>query len=133
MRRNGVIATLLPITAFSLNEKFACARNFIDRDVPVAIGTDCSPLSPIPNMLFAIHLAVKNCGMTCNEAINAATINAAASLGLLDRMGTIEPGKKANFSISEVTDPSEIPYKWDSGIVNSVYNNGIRISKEGNS
>ena len=44
MRRNGVIATLLPITAFSLNEKFANARNFIDRDVPVALGTDCSPL-----------------------------------------------------------------------------------------
>ena len=44
-------------------------------------------------LLFAIHLAVKNCGMTCNEAINAATINAAASLGLLDRMGTIEPGR----------------------------------------
>ena len=129
MRSNGVIATLLPITAFSLNEKFARARNFIDRDVPVALGTDCSPLSPIPNMLFAIHLAVKNCGMTCNEAINAATINAAASLGLLDRMGTIEPGKKANFSMVEVSDPWEIPYKWDSGIVDSVYNNGLRAFK----
>jgi len=127
MKRNSVIATLLPITAFSLNEKFANARNFIDRDVPVALGTDCSPLSPIPNMLFAIHLAVKNCGMTCNEAINSATINSAASLGLLHRMGTIEPGKKANFSMVEVTDPSEIPYKWDSGIVDSVYNNGLQV------
>ena len=127
MRRNGVIATLLPITAFSLNEKFANARNFIDRDVPVALGTDCSPLSPIPNMLFAIHLAVKNCGMTCNEAINSATINSAASLGLLHRMGTIEPGKKANFSIFNINDPSELPYRWGDGILRSVFRNGIEV------
>ena len=127
MRRNVVIATLLPITAFSLNEKFANARNFIDRDVPVALGTDCSPLSPIPNMLFAIHLAVKNCGMTCNEAINSATINSAASLGLLHRMGTIEPGKKANFSIFNINDPSELPYRWCDGILRSVFRNGMEV------
>ena len=127
MRRNGVIATLLPITAFSLNEKFANARNFIDRDVPVAIGTDCSPLSPIPNMLFAIHLAVKNCGMTCNEAINSATINSAASLGTLDRMGTIEPGKKANFSIFNINDPSELPYRWADNILHSIFKSGLKV------
>lgn len=128
MRRNGVIATLLPITAFSLNEKFANARNFIDRNVPVALGTDCSPLSPIPNMLFSIHLAVKNCGMTNNEAINSATINSSASLGVIDRMGTIEPQKKANLTILNVDEPSEIPYKWASGIVNSVYRGGLKVS-----
>ena len=127
MRRNGVIATLLPITAFSLNEKFANARNFIDRDVPVALGTDCSPLSPIPNMLFAIHLAVKNCGMTCGEAINAATINSASSLGLLDTMGTIEPGKKASFSMFDIHDPSELPYRWGDGILRSVFRSGIEV------
>ena len=78
-------------------------------------------------MLFAIHLAVKNCGMTCNEAINSATINSAASLGLLHRMGTIEPGKKANFSIFNINDPSELPYRWDDGILRSVFRNGIEV------
>ena len=78
-------------------------------------------------MLFAIHLAVKNCGMTCNEAINAATINSASSLGLLDRMGTIEPGKKANFSMFDIHEPSELPYRWAGGILRSVFRNGMEV------
>ncbi|EQD26347.1 imidazolonepropionase, partial [mine drainage metagenome] len=45
MKNSGTIATLLPITAFSLNESFANGRMFIDNNIPVAIGTDCSPLS----------------------------------------------------------------------------------------
>ncbi len=127
LRDNGVIATILPITAFSLNEKYADARKFIDGNVPVAIGTDCSPLSPIPNMLFAMHLAVRSCGMTCEEALNAATINSSAAVGMLNETGTIEIGKRANFSLFDVAEPCELPYRWSDEILNSVYRNGVKI------
>ncbi|WP_162509555.1 amidohydrolase family protein [Thermogymnomonas acidicola] len=75
------MATLLPITGFSLDRiRFPPdARKFIDAGIPVAIGTDCSPVSYNISMPFAIYLAVRFCGMTVEEAINAATVNAAYS------------------------------------------------------
>ncbi|MHB8371394.1 MAG: imidazolonepropionase [Thermoplasmataceae archaeon] len=124
MKDSETIATLLPITAFSLNESSASGRMFIDNNIPVALGTDCSPLSPIPNMLFALHLSVKYSNMTCEESINAATINSAASIGKLSSSGSIEIGKKANISLFQVSQICELPYRWEENIVHSVYRNG---------
>ena len=86
---------LLPIAAFYLKlGRFAPARMLIDRGVPVALGTDINPGGGFsPSMPFAMTLACFAMGMTLEEALVAATLNAAWSLDRADTVGSLEPGK----------------------------------------
>lgn len=95
MARAGVIATLLPCAAFYLKlGRFAPAREFIAAGVPVALATDVNPGGGLsPSMPFAIALACFGMQMTLEEALAAATLNAACALDAGDRIGTLEPGK----------------------------------------
>jgi imidazolonepropionase len=92
----GVIATLLPCAAFYLKlGRFAPARDLIAASVPVALATDVNPGGGIsPSMPFAMALACFGMGLTFEEALVAATINAAASLDRGDRIGNLEVGKQ---------------------------------------
>jgi imidazolonepropionase len=91
----GVVATLLPCAAFYLKlGRFAPARAFIDAGVPVALATDVNPGGGFsPSMPFAMTLACFAMNMTFEEAIAAATINAAYSLDRSRDAGSLEPGK----------------------------------------
>ena len=91
----GVCAVLLPAAAFYLKAgRFAPARMLIERHVPVALGTDLNPGAGLsPSMPFAITLACFAMEMTLEEALVAATINAAWSLDRADRVGSLEVGK----------------------------------------
>ena len=92
----GVIATLLPCAAFYLKlGRFAPARDLIAAGVPVALATDVNPGGGLsPSMPFAMTLACFAMGMTFEEALTAATINAAASLDRDVRVGSLEAGKQ---------------------------------------
>jgi imidazolonepropionase len=92
----GVIATLLPAAAFYLKlGRCAPARMFVERGVPVALATDVNPGGGFtPSMPFVIALACFGMGLTLEEAIVAATVNAAAALGRQDRIGSLEVGKQ---------------------------------------
>ena len=92
----GTVATLLPAAAFYLKlGQFAPARMLIDEDVAVALGTDLNPGGGFsPSMPFAITLACFGMGMTLEEALVAATINAAFSLDVHRAAGSLEPGKQ---------------------------------------
>ncbi|TAK17864.1 MAG: imidazolonepropionase, partial [Acidobacteria bacterium] len=96
MARAGVIATLLPCAAFYLKlGRYAPARDFINAGVPVALATDINPGGGFsPSMPFAMTLACFGMGLTFEEALVAATINAAASIDRHDRVGSLEPGKQ---------------------------------------
>jgi imidazolonepropionase len=95
LARAGVCAVLLPIAAFYLKLGFAPARRLIERHVPVALATDINPGGGLsPSMPFAIALACFGMDMTLEEALVAATINAAWSLDLADRVGSLEAGKQ---------------------------------------
>jgi imidazolonepropionase len=93
---SGVCATLLPAAAFYLKVgRFAPARMLIERGVPVALATDVNPGGGFsPSMPFAIALGCFGMGLTLEEALVAATINAAWSLDRADRAGSLEVGKQ---------------------------------------
>ena len=92
----GVIATLLPAAAFYLKlGRFAPARMLIDAGVAVALATDVNPGGGFsPSMPFVMTLACFGMHLTLEEALVGATLNAAASLGRADRIGSLEVGKQ---------------------------------------
>ena len=106
------MATLLPGVPFNLGlGRYAPARRLIASGVPVALATDFNPGScPTPNMQIILSIACSQMKMTPAEAITAATINAACSLDLADRVGSIEPGKQADIVLMDVADYRELPY-----------------------
>ncbi len=108
MANAGVVATLLPSAAFYLKlGRFAPARALIEASVPVALATDLNPGGGFsPSMPFAMTLACFAMGMTFEEVLTAATINAAWSLDRAHDVGSLEPGKLADAVIvhGEATD-----------------------------
>jgi imidazolonepropionase len=96
MAKAGVVATLLPIAAFYLKMgRFAPARLLIDLGVPVALATDLNPGGGFsPSMPFAMALACFAMGMTFEEALVAATLNAAYAIDRHQSAGSLEKGKQ---------------------------------------
>lgn len=121
-----VVATLLPATTwFLMKDHHAPARTFIDRGIPVAIGTDFNPgTSPTPNLPLAMSLACLNLGLSPDEALSAVTINAARALWLEDEIGSLEPGKAADIVIWRVPTTTQIPYWPGADLVRTVIKGG---------
>jgi imidazolonepropionase len=103
----GVCATLLPTAAFYLKlGRFAPARMLIDRGVAVALATDVNPGAGFsPSMPYAMTLACFAMNMTLEEALIAATLNAAWSLDRAADAGSLEPGKLMDAVIIKGTLP----------------------------
>ena len=111
MKEAGVVAVLLPGTAFTLGEPYAPAREMIDAGLPVALGTDFNPgTCLIPSMPHVISLAVLKMRMTAEEAITAATLNAAAAVGRAAETGTLEEGKRADLVVFDLENYRQLPY-----------------------
>ncbi len=122
----GTIAVLLPGTAYCLRKPYARARYMIDSGVPVAIATDCNPGSCFTeSMPFVFGLSVMNMGMTPEEALTAATLNGAYAIGLADRVGSLEPGKQADFLILDGESPAILAYHAGVSPVSAVYKKGM--------
>ena len=121
------IPTALPGTSFFLNMPFAPARKMIDAGLPLALASDYNPGStPSGDMKFIVSLACMKMGLLPAEALNAATVNSAAAMGLSDEYGCIRRGCIANIFITEpIPSIDYIPYAYTSPTVKRVFLQGI--------
>jgi imidazolonepropionase len=105
------VCVLLPGVSFFLDYQYAPARKLIDNNAIVALATDYNPgSSNIANLNFIMSLAALKMKMTIEEIISAVTINSAKALNLSNDRGSIEIGKKADFSVFNTSDYSDIVY-----------------------
>lgn len=131
LSKSDVMPTLLPSCSFFLNIPYAPARELINNGLPIALATDFNPGStPSGNMNFVLSLACINMKLTPEEAINAATINAAFAMGLENTHGSITIGKKANIFITkEISSISFLPYYFGNNWVERVIIEGKKPLK----
>ena len=128
MARAGVIAALLPGTAFCLKEHCARARYMIDNNLPVALATDMNPgtcFSESISLVFA--LAALYMDMSIEEAVTALTINAAAALGKADTIGSIDVNKNGDLIVLEYPSYNFIPYRTGVSTVKKVIKDGVLV------
>jgi imidazolonepropionase len=126
MARAGTVAVLLPGTAFFLAMgRYAPARTLIERGVPVALATDCNPGSCMTESLpLILTMACTQMRLTPAEAITAATINAAWAIGEAARVGTLEPGKQADFLILDAPNHLHLCYHFGVNLMQAVFKRG---------
>jgi imidazolonepropionase len=111
LKKSGTVPVLLPGTAFSLNAPYAPAREMIEAGLPVALGTDFNPgTCLIHSLFFIIALAVRKLGLTAEEALTAATLNAAAALRRAKQIGSLEVGKVGDLVVLALENYKQIPY-----------------------
>ncbi len=132
LRQAGVQPVLLPASVLMIgSQTYPNARAMIDAGLAVVLATDFNPgSSPVCSMPLVLTLACAQMKMTPAEALTAATFNAACSLDRADRIGSLEPGKEADFALYDCRDYREIPYF--AGIVNptKVYCRGREIASQ---
>jgi len=123
---SDTMPTALPACSFFLSLPYTPGRDIINNDLPLALATDFNPgSSPTGNMNFVVSLACIKMKLTPEEAINAATLNAAYAMNSEDITGSISIGKKANFIITkEIPSINYLPYAFADENIHSVYLNG---------
>jgi len=130
MKAAGVQPVLLPGSVYALGStSYPRAREMIDAGLAVVLATDFNPgSSPTVSMPMILSLACTQMKMSPAEAIAASTINAAYSLQRGEKIGSLEPGKLANFSIFDCEDYRELAYWFGIPQTHSVYVKGERVA-----
>jgi imidazolonepropionase len=120
---------LLPGSVYSLGKtRYPPAREMIEAGLAVVLATDFNPgSSPTTSMPMVLSLAATQMKMTPGEGLTAATINPAYSLNRGDKIGSLEPGKLANFALYDCPDYREIVYYFGVSQTHSVYVRGERV------
>ncbi len=108
---SNTVATFLPATDFSTRQPYPDARRVIDAGATVAIASNCNPGSSYTTSLsFCIALAVRDMGMSIEEAIQAVTLGGAAALRR-DDVGYLAPGAKGHLVILEARSFHDLAYR----------------------
>lgn len=125
LKNKNIIACLLAGVSYFLDITYAPARKLIENNIPVALSTDFNPGSCMTeNIQLIMSLAAQKMKMNIEEIINAVTINAAASLGISDTHGSIEPGKQADLLIFDIPDYKHLIYHFGINQIESVIKKG---------
>jgi imidazolonepropionase len=126
LARAGVVGVLLPGVSFFLSHAYAPARSLIDAGVPVALASDFNPGSCMSySMPLMMTIACTQMKLSPEEAITAATLNAAAALNLSQEIGSIEIGKKADLVLLDIPNYQFLPYHFGENHVSKVVKNGV--------
>lgn len=128
LRDAGVVATLLPAVEFSTRSPYPDARRLLDAGVTVALATDCNPGSCYTSsMPLCVALAVREMGMTAQEALWSATAGGAAALRRSD-VGRLAPGTSADFTVLDAPSYVHLAYRPGVPLARAVYRAGRRVA-----
>jgi imidazolonepropionase len=116
MAAAGTVAVLLPGAFYFLRETKLPPLDLLRaNDVPMALATDCNPgTSPLTSLLLTMNMAATLFRMTVDECIAGVTRAAAQALGMADRIGTLEAGKRCDLAIWDIDRPAELVYRMGS-------------------
>ncbi|MFF1442868.1 imidazolonepropionase [Streptomyces sp. NPDC058295] len=121
------VATLLPGAEFSTRAEWPNARRLLDAGVTVALSTDCNPGSSFTSSVpFCIALAVRDMGMTPDEAVWSATAGGAAALRRTD-VGRVAPGARADLTLLDAPSHVHLAYRPGVPLVSGVWRRGVRV------
>jgi imidazolonepropionase len=124
--RGDTVAVGLPGTPFGLAEKeYTPAQKILEAGGILSLASDLNPGTTwCENMQMTIAIACRYMKITPAQAIAAATINAAAAVGLADKIGSIEPGKQADLLVLDVPDYRLLGYRYGTNLVHTVIKKG---------
>lgn len=131
LRKAGVQPVLLPGSVFALSRtQYPAARRMVEAGLAIVLASDFNPgSSPVASMAFLMSLACLEMRLTPAEALTATTINAAYSLGMGDEVGSLEPGKQADFLIHEFRDYRELAYFVAAPFRPRVFVGGVEVTR----
>ncbi|MFF4170973.1 imidazolonepropionase [Streptomyces sp. NPDC001744] len=123
----NTVATLLPGAEFSTRAAWPDARRLLDAGVTVALSTDCNPGSSYTSSVpFCVALAVRDMGMTPDEAVWSATAGGAAALRRTD-IGRLVPGARADLTLLDAPSHVHLAYRPGVPLVAGVWRRGERV------
>ncbi|MFD5106126.1 imidazolonepropionase [Streptomyces cinereoruber] len=124
----NTVATLLPGAEFSTRAEWPNARRLLDAGVTVALSTDCNPGSSFTSSApFCIALAVRDMGMTPDEAVWSATAGGAAALRRTD-IGRLTSGTRADLTLLNAPSHVHLAYRPGVPLVSEVWRRGVRVA-----
>lgn len=126
MAKHNTVAVLLPGAFYFLRETRVPPVDLLRRHgVPMALSTDCNPgSSPAVSLLLMLNMACTLFRLIPEEALAGVTRNGARALGLQNRIGTLEPGKDADFVIWDIPEPAELAYRIGANPMKQVVRRG---------
>jgi imidazolonepropionase len=125
MAKAGTVAVILPGTAWWMRSRRAPARDLVAAGVPVAVASDSNPGTCCTESLPAVAAhACLDSGLSVEETLTGMTLNAAASLGFAEEIGSLEPGKRADLLILDAPDDRHLIYHWGVNLVAAVVRGG---------
>lgn len=123
----GVSAVLVPGASYTLRSRQAPGPTLVEAGCNVALATDCNPgTSFFESMGPIISLGVVQMGLTVDQAITAATLGGAVSLGIEDR-GWVAPGARADLVLLDAATPAHIPYRPGANLVARTFKDGVAV------
>jgi imidazolonepropionase len=129
---SDTVGVLLPGTSFFLRSGYAPARRMIDAGCAIALATDCNPgSSPTESMPAILALATLQMGLTIEEALTAATLNAAAAIDRASEIGTIEVGKQADLAVLHGASYHHLVYHYGVNPIRHVVKAGKVVVRDG--
>lgn len=124
---SSTVATLLPVTEFATRSPYADGRRLVDAGARVAIASNSNPGSGFSSSIpLAIALAVREMGLSSDEALRAATLGGARALAR-DDVGTLRPGARADLVLLDAPDPVYLAYRPGMDLIAGVWSQGHHV------